>query len=234
MGCNLLAPATRGISLALCRVVLAQSRLPLFATHRRPFDAAAITEQTERVHLLPLDFLDESSMVRAAGLAQAELRGDTFQNVVLSPGILHAERKLPDLDYSATLDTFRTNIIGPMFFLKHFTPLFAKDVKVMIFAARVGSITDNALGGWFSYRTSKAAVFQLVKTYDLYLRQRKGGFCIGYHPGTVRTDLSSAFIKGKDVLEVDQAAQHAWNVFQSLGKQNRGRVYDWKGEEILP
>ncbi|CAF1610044.1 unnamed protein product [Didymodactylos carnosus] len=242
MGFNLVAPSTRGISLALSKHILSKTTLPLLATHRSPiFEATTISSAAtdiSRIYLLKLDFHNEESIRNAAAKAHDILLDNhKIENMIISPGILYPERKLEDLDYGQVLETFKTNIIGPMFMLKHFTPLLSPTSKTMIFAARVGSVSDNRLGGWFSYRTSKAAVFQLVKTFNVYLRQKKLGFCIGYHPGTVKTDLSKDFWNSsKGIMkDVDEAAACAWEVLNGrTEREHSGRVFDWKGEEILP
>lgn len=107
-------------------------------------------------------------------------------------------------------------------------------------AARVGSISDNSLGGWYSYRASKSAVFQLAKTFDLYLRTRSGerALAIAMHPGTVRTDFTRDYWNtSKNVLDPDDAALRLLQVLSNIPSGNhdgRGRCWDWKGEEVLP
>ncbi|KAH6662220.1 oxidoreductase [Plectosphaerella plurivora] len=106
-------------------------------------------------------------------------------------------------------------------------------------SARVGSVSDNRAGGWYSYRSSKSAVTQLAKSLDNYLRTRSGdkAIAVAYHPGTVKTDLSKEFWDGvpKDrLLEVDDAAEKLVNVVCGLKKGDRGRFWDWNGKEIQP
>ena len=106
-------------------------------------------------------------------------------------------------------------------------------------SARVGSIADNAAGGWYSYRASKAAVNQLVKSFDIYLRQSADAkaVCIGLHPGTVKTGLSQEFWKStpkEKLFEPEWVAGKLLEVVRGVGVEGRGRCWDWKGEEIPP
>lgn len=107
------------------------------------------------------------------------------------------------------------------------------------FSARVGSISDNKLGGWYSYRASKAAVNQITKTFDNHLKTAAGenSIAIALHPGTVKTGLSKEFwntTKPEKLFSADFAAEQLWNVIKSRNTEHRGRCYDWKGSEIAP
>jgi NAD(P)-dependent dehydrogenase (short-subunit alcohol dehydrogenase family) len=106
-------------------------------------------------------------------------------------------------------------------------------------SARVGSTSDNSLGGWYSYRASKAAVNNLTKGLDLYLKTRCGdnAMAMAYHPGTVKTGLSKEFwsgIKEGKLFEPEFAVEKMVGVVKQVGLEGRGRCWDWKGEEILP
>lgn len=106
-------------------------------------------------------------------------------------------------------------------------------------AARVGSTSDNSLGGWYSYRASKAGVYSLTKTLDLYLKTRCGdnAIAIAYHPGTVKTGLSKEFwgsVKEGQLFSTEYAVEKMLEVVKDVGVKGRGRCWDWKGEEIKP
>lgn len=107
-------------------------------------------------------------------------------------------------------------------------------------SARVGSITDNKAGGWYSYRASKAAVTQLAKTFDreLEMTAAEKAMCVALHPGTVRTDftegLREAYEKQGRVITVHESAVALVRVATGLFMEQRGRFYDWKGMEIPP
>lgn len=106
-------------------------------------------------------------------------------------------------------------------------------------SARVGSTTDNSLGGWYSYRASKAAVNSIVKSVDIYLRQRCGdsAMCVGLHPGTVKTDLSAEFWEStpkEKLFTPEFAAEKLVQVVRDVGLDGRGKCWDWRGQEIPP
>ena len=107
-------------------------------------------------------------------------------------------------------------------------------------SARVGSITDNAaLGGWYSYRTSKAGVNQLTKTFDNFLKLQHGekAMSVALHPGTVKTGLSKEFwgnVKEEKLFSAEFASGKLMEVLRSKGVEERGRCWDWKGEEVPP
>jgi NAD(P)-dependent dehydrogenase (short-subunit alcohol dehydrogenase family) len=106
-------------------------------------------------------------------------------------------------------------------------------------AARVGSTADNRLGGWYSYRASKAAVISLTKTFDLHLAARCGdrAMAVAYHPGTVRTDFSEAFWAGVEegkLFSPEYAVDRMLDVVAGLRLEQRGRCWDWKNEQVPP
>jgi NAD(P)-dependent dehydrogenase (short-subunit alcohol dehydrogenase family) len=106
-------------------------------------------------------------------------------------------------------------------------------------SARVGSISDNRLGGWYSYRASKAAVNQLAKSFDNHLLAQAGAnaISISLHPGTVKTDLSREFwdnVKEEKLFSAEFAAGKLLEVIRTRAIQDRGKCWDWKGEEISP
>ncbi|KAK7923045.1 oxidoreductase [Apiospora marii] len=109
-------------------------------------------------------------------------------------------------------------------------------------SARLSSIADNSLGGWYSYRASKAGVNQLTKTFDLHLagqRSRRQAMALAYHPGTVRTDFTRDFwthVPEAQLFGVDYAVERLVDlvVAQARIDSHRGKCWDWKGEEVLP
>lgn len=139
-----------------------------------------------------------------------------------------------------------------MMMLKHFSPFLprkstqlaqSKDLPTSAvwatMSARVGSITDNNLGGWYSYRASKAAVNQMTKTFDNYLRTSAGdkAIAISLHPGTVKTGLSKDFwnnVREEKLFSVEFAADKLIEVVNTRNMDQRGKCWDWKGEEVLP
>ncbi|ETS74260.1 hypothetical protein PFICI_14126 [Pestalotiopsis fici W106-1] len=226
-------------------------------------------DHASRLVVLRLDVTDEPS-VRDAAEQAAELFPRDSHHLHLGvaiPGILHPEKSPLQVDYSKAEETFRVNTLGPLLLMKHFgeflprkrTELLlqgAVDGQTMekdqlrlprhatwlTMSARVGSVSDNRLGGWYSYRASKAAVNSLTKTFDLHLRQRSGdrALAFAYHPGTVKTGLSREFWAGvpeDKLFSPEFAAERLCAVAasrSSTGEHHRGRVWDWDGKEIVP
>lgn len=108
-----------------------------------------------------------------------------------------------------------------------------------IMSARVGSISDNTSGGWYTYRASKAGVNQLVKGFDIFLKQKSGdkAVVVGLHPGTVKTGLSEQFWAStakEKLFSPEYAAERLAGVVGGLNVEGRGKCWDWKGVEIPP
>ena len=115
----------------------------------------------------------------------------------------------------------------------------ARSAVLALMSARVGSISDNGLGGWYSYRASKAAVNSIAKSVDIYLRQSCGenAMCVSLHPGTVRTGLSKEFwgsMPKEKLFTPDFAAEKLVQVVKGIKLDGRGRCWDWEGKEIAP
>ncbi len=131
---------------------------------------------------------------------------------------------------------YAVNAIGPALLLKHFCPLFPRQGRVVFatLSARVGSIGDNRLGGWHSYRASKAALNQLVRTASIELhRHNPASLCVALHPGTVATPLSAPFAKaGLDVGPPEVAAAALLTVLEGLGASDTGGFFDHRGAAI--
>lgn len=198
--------------------------------------------------------IDEQSIGQAAADAKSlfKAKGSYLHLAVALPGILHPEKSPSQIDYDEALETFRVNTLGPTMLLKHFSQFLPRKAtnleeleglpKRAIWAnmsARVGSITDNGLGGWYSYRASKAAVNQITKTFDNHLRASAGekAMAIALHPGTVKTGLSKEFwsnVKEEKLFSTEFAAEKLLNVINSRELTDRGKIWDWKGEEIPP
>lgn len=191
---------------------------------------------------LHLDLEDEASI----GAAAAAIRNSVAELhlVLVATGILHAgnhlqpEKTWRSLDADALQTAFRVNTIGPALVAKHFLPLLAKDRKTAFAAlsARVGSIEDNRLGGWYAYRASKAALNMLIRTLAIELaRSHPRAFCVGLHPGTVDTRLSKPFQGGVPAAKLfspARSARHLLEVVERLAPEHSGRVYAWDGSRV--
>jgi NAD(P)-dependent dehydrogenase (short-subunit alcohol dehydrogenase family) len=168
------------------------------------------------------------------------------------PGILFPEKSPSQIEYDNALLTFQTNTLGPLMLIKHFSPFLPRKATAVsnepglpsqavwaTMGARVGSISDNGLGGWYSYRASKAAVNQVTKTFDNWLRMSAGekALSISLHPGTVKTGLSKEFwnnVKEEKLFSTEYAAEKLMDVINSRKLDDRGRCWDWKGDEVPP
>ena len=191
---------------------------------------------------LHLDLEDEAS-ISAAATAIRSSAGE-LHLVLVATGILHADSHLQpektwrSLDSDAMQTAFRINTIGPALVAKHFLPLLAKDRKTVFAAlsARVGSIEDNRLGGWYAYRASKAALNMMIRTLAIELaRSHPRALCVGLHPGTVDTRLSKPFQSGVPAAKLfppERSARHLLDVVEQLAPEHSGRVYAWDGSRV--
>jgi NAD(P)-dependent dehydrogenase (short-subunit alcohol dehydrogenase family) len=164
--------------------------------------------------------------------------------IIVATGLLHdgeqgPEKALRDLDPAWMARQFAVNAIGPALIAKHFVPLIPKTGGTFAtLSARVGSITDNRLGGWYGYRAAKAALNQLIRTIAIETRRTNDrAVIVGLHPGTVDTALSKPFqgsVAPGQLFTPDRAALQLLDVIEGLGVKDSGRIFDWQGAEIAP
>jgi NAD(P)-dependent dehydrogenase (short-subunit alcohol dehydrogenase family) len=189
-----------------------------------------------------LDLEDEASIARAAAMVEQE--AGALHLVVVASGLLHAgddlqpEKTWRSLDAGALQQAFAVNAIGPALVAKHFLPLLARERKSAFAAlsARVGSIEDNHLGGWYAYRASKAALNMLIRSLAVELARRNDrAVCVGLHPGTVDTALSRPFqsnVPEGGLFTPAQAAGRLLRVLDGLSPAESGGVFAWDGQRI--
>ena len=186
-----------------------------------------------------LDLLDESSIQSAA--ADIAARGAPLRLLIDATGFLHdshikPERSWRDLNAAQMSQVFAINAVGPALLMKHFLPILPREGKSVFasLSAKVGSIGDNRLGGWYSYRASKAALNQFVKTAAVELhRHNPAALCVALHPGTVDTPLSRPFAKtGLDVRQPDTAADQLLKVLDQLSVGDSGGFYASTGGSL--
>ncbi len=155
---------------------------------------------------------------------------------VLQTAALKPEKSWRELDAAQMMQSFAINAVGPALLMKHLLPLLPREGNAAFatLSARVGSIGDNRLGGWYSYRASKAALNQLVRTAAIELNRRSpNALCVALHPGTVDTGLSASFAKtGLDVQTPEQAAERLLAVIHRLTAANSGSFFDQSGVTI--
>ena len=186
-----------------------------------------------------LDLLDEASIAACSHAVQALQL--PLRLLIDATGTLHGNGRQPEkswqqLDPAAMAESFAINAIGPALLMKHFLPLLPRDGKAVFatLSAKVGSIGDNRLGGWYSYRASKAALNQFVRTAAVELRRRQPhALCVALHPGTVATALSEPFAKtGLDVRLPLDAAQRLLAVVGGLGATDSGGFFNHDGTPL--
>jgi len=206
------------------------------------FSQHHILFESKNIEVHKINYLEEKSISNSADLASED--GD-LDLVLITNGILHnenvqPEKSIKDLSISKFNEVFLVNTIIPSLIAKYFLPKLNKSSRsVMSFlSARVGSISDNRLGGWYSYRSSKAALNMIIKNLSIELARLNGeGIVVGLHPGTVESHLSSPFSSNvpKDkLLSPSFAAMKLMEVLSNLDKASTGRVHGWDGKEISP
>ncbi len=173
--------------------------------------------------------------------AEALLAGvdGPFDRVVVATGILappgrRPEKALREIEAETMARVLAVNTIGPALVLRHVPRLIARDARavVAVLTARVGSIGDNGLGGWYSYRASKAAANQLLRTAAIELgRTRKQAILVALHPGTVETEFTAAY-PAHDKHSAPVAAAHLVTVMDDLAPDQSGRFFDWRGDPV--
>ena len=186
-----------------------------------------------------LDILDEGALAEAAAVSPP------LDLVFVATGILHdevsglgPEKSWRALSASSLAQVYAVNAIGPALVAKHFLPLLRRDRKSAFAAisARVGSISDNGLGGWHAYRASKAALNQLIKTFAIELARRNPtALCVGMHPGTVDTGLSKPFQRGVPdgkLFTPAFSAHSMLSVLDGLTAEDSGGLFAWDGSKI--
>lgn len=184
----------------------------------------------------PIDYQNlESIESCAAALTQT----GPFQLIINTVGILHTsqwmpEKRLDDLNEKQLVELITVNAIGPALTMRHFSKLLDPQNSIMVtLSAKVGSIEDNRLGGWYSYRTSKAALNMLVKTTSIeWARTKPNTALVSMHPGTVNSRLSKPF-RGEQIgRPADQAAAEMFGVIEKLQREDTGSFLSYSGEKV--
>lgn len=183
-----------------------------------------------------IDLAHEASIEAAASRLRERA---PFHLIIAATGVLHApqvqpEKRLADLTTAAMEQVFRINTFGPALLLRHFAPMLERQRSVMaVLSARVGSIADNRLGGWYSYRASKAALNMMLRTAAIELRRtHPGAVLAALHPGTVKSALSRPFkgdVLGREPLE---AAADMLRALDALGPQDSGCFLAYDGQRL--
>ena len=186
-----------------------------------------------------IDLSSEQSVADSA--RQVRDIGLPLRLLINAVGFLHGNGSSPEkswrqLDAAHMAKAFAVNAIGPALLMKHFLPLLPTEGKAVfaMLSAKVGSIGDNHLGGWYSYRASKAALNQLVRTAAIELkRQRPEAICLALHPGTVDTPMSAPFAKtGLSLQTPEEAASRLLDTLAKLDADSTGGFFDQRGQAL--
>ena len=267
MAWALVTPASRGIGFALTRHLLntTPTSLPVVATARSDPEGTKSrildgldSSHSSRLDVQKVDFDSESSISDTAAYCADRYNNRTKDKAahlrlgLLVPGMLVPERAPEKIEWDSALATLKLNLLAPMMLMKHFAPFLPKKATELekvdglnenaimaLMSARVGSISDNQRGGWYSYRSSKAGVNQLVKSLDVYLQMQTGpkAMAVGLHPGTVKTGLSKEFWEStpkEKLFSPEYSAEKLMGVLKGTQSSRRGKCWAWDGQEILP
>ena len=203
-------------------VVTAEFPLPKVAVDAPPERATSVGPMFRWFKLVADQVVELRRLFDASGF----LHGGRFQ----------PEKSWRDLDPAHLAHNFAVNAIGPALLMKHFLPLLPRNGKAVFatLSAKVGSIGDNQLGGWYGYRAAKAALNQLVHTAAIELkRSRPQAICVALHPGTVDTHLSAPFSKaGLAVRPPEEAASDLLAVIDGLKPEQTGGFFDYRGDSL--
>ena len=231
------AGATGGIGSAFVDALLEDPRVAsVAALSRSPLPA-----RDERLVNHVVDFDDETSIAAAAGACAERSPIDL---VIVATGILHRdpdigpEKRIADLEAASMQEVLHVNTVIPSMLAKHFLPLLRRDARSAFAAisARVGSIGDNRLGGWVSYRASKAALNMVIRTFAIeHARSHSKSYVVALHPGTTDTRLSQPFqrnVPDGKLFTPAFVAERLLSVLDGLSTDDSGGFFAWDGSRI--
>ncbi|TGN38285.1 SDR family NAD(P)-dependent oxidoreductase [Marinobacter confluentis] len=242
----LIAGVSGAIGQALAEHYLTQDDgLQIIGLCRNPLAVKFDATFAERVQLVAWDAAASTDPARiASDLEQVLATEDGLDGVIYAAGFLHGqgiqpEKRLEDLDAGAMAHSFAVNATGFAVLMRALAPWLRhrRFKTVVAISAKVGSITDNGFGGWYAYRSSKAALNMLVRNVSIELpRKCRPVACVAIHPGTTLSPLSEPFSRSLAQLKVHQPAETAANiagVIDGLSQDNNGQFLSWDGS-LLP
>jgi NAD(P)-dependent dehydrogenase (short-subunit alcohol dehydrogenase family) len=242
----LIVGASQGIGLGFVRLLLQTApRTHIFATYRTPDTTTELLtlaqQHRDRLTCIPLDITQEADIVAAIDKISALTR--KLHLAINCVGILHdgtlqPEKSLRQINPENLLHYFQINSIGTVLLAKHLLPLLNhRDRNIFAsISAKVGSIGDNQLGGWYGYRASKAALNMFIKTISIeYSRKSPHTIVLALHPGTTDTRLSQPFqrnVPPEKLFPVNRTVTQLFNVLEQCTLSDSGRFFAWDGSEI--
>ncbi|WP_299415053.1 SDR family NAD(P)-dependent oxidoreductase [Acaryochloris sp. IP29b_bin.148] len=237
--------ASQGIGLGFVQHLLQRPQIQtIYATYRAQASAAELfalaANHPERVCCLSVDVTQEEQIAACCEQIQA----DRLHWVINSVGILHEgelqpEKGLRQLNAESLTRYFQVNSIGAALWAKHLLPLLKHEERSILatISAKIGSIGDNHLGGWYGYRASKAALNMLMRTAAIeYRRRSPQTIVVTLHPGTTDTKLSKPFqrnVPPEKLFSVDRTVTQLLAVLDGVGKADSGQFFSWDGS-LLP
>jgi NAD(P)-dependent dehydrogenase (short-subunit alcohol dehydrogenase family) len=245
-GTALIVGANRGIGLGFVERLLTDDRLSrLYATYRDPntaTDLLALNQKHDKLVCFQMEATQEGDVAQVAAKIQAQR--DALHLVVNCVGVLHngdlqPEKSLRQIDADKLLQYFQVNSIPAILLAKHLQPLLkASDRSVFAtISAKIGSIEDNRIGGWYGYRASKAALNMLLKTVSIeYSRKNPHTIVVALHPGTTDTDLSKPFqrnVPPEKLFSVNRTVTQLLSIIDGLTENQSGSFFSWDGS-LLP
>ena len=243
----LVVGASRGLGLEFVRRLLACGNVGrVFAGCRVPAAAGELQrlarEHPERLQPLPLDLLDEASIAAAA--ARVVAAGGRLHLLLNCAGVLHGpdgmapEKRLADVELANLQRSFAVNACGPLLVAKHFQRCVLHRERAVFasLSARVGSIGDNRLGGWYAYRGAKAAQNMFTRTLAIeFARRAPATVCLALHPGTTDTDLSRPFqanVEPEWLFPAGYSVSRLLQVIDGAGPEQHGGFFAFDGERL--
>jgi NAD(P)-dependent dehydrogenase (short-subunit alcohol dehydrogenase family) len=194
----------------------------------------------EKIQSIKIDYSNEATFKNLNEISQL----DSISKIIIATGILHTDQIRPEksIDSIAAEDmkqVFQVNVFGPILLVKKLIPLIkkSKGVKIVFLTARVGSISDNVLGGWHSYRSSKSALNMMIKNLAIELKRlNKEHVVIGIHPGTVKSHLSEPFLRHvkHDIFIPKESVEFMSKVINEITHKDSGKCFDFSGKVIEP
>ena len=207
--------------------IIALSRKPINTNHNK-------------IQSVEIDYYNEATFKNLDEISQL----DSISKIIIATGILHTDQIRPEksIDSIAGEDmrkVFQVNVFGPILLVKKLLPLIkkSKGVKIVFLTARVGSISDNVLGGWHSYRSSKSALNMMIKNLAIELKRlNKEHVVIGIHPGTVKSHLSEPFLRHvkHDIFNPKESVDLMTQVISKVSQTDSGKCFDFSGKVIEP
>jgi NAD(P)-dependent dehydrogenase (short-subunit alcohol dehydrogenase family) len=245
----LIVGASQGIGLEFVRQFLQDDRCDrLYATYRNP-NSRLLALSDSRLCCLPLDITNEAQIAEVVQTIQAET--PALQQVINCVGLLHdgamqPEKSLRHLNTEQLLHYFQVNSIGAVLLAKHVQLLLKQGAKqnqtkkgrviLATISAKVGSIGDNQLGGWYGYRASKAALNMFMRTTAIeYKRSCPGAIVVMLHPGTTDTRLSEPFQRGvspEKLFSTERTVRQLLEVLDRLEENDSGEFFSWDGSRL--